>query len=774
MKFNFRKVVPIVTGALLLGSTIGFAANVAGQAASYPTSFANSVVVVGAAAAASDTNAANDLASDLGKLSAATGVAEASVSEGWLVRKAGTDFQYGYNFSNIDSRIDDGDLDLLADGNYDESKGNNDNDVDYEQTLDFVTGGNKLVFETNDEIDEEPTATYLKLTKNVKAYEYRLDFTDSPKYDNSSAANLKDDFELSRIKILGDEWVFIDASGSTGPTTLTLMGGAVQHTLMSGESVTLTVDGRAYDVTATVFDEEASFTINGETLTIDEGATARLQDAVKTNVGVAEILTSAKEATADQVTFYLGAVKLVLKDGDEVEVNGQDVDGSLVTVTLDTANSELDEIKVSYSPEDDTYIGLGQSWTDPVFGKFKFVLASLDQKTEEIQVTSGASTGSLKVKDTAGNMLDIPFTEDNSETGVFWGDDDKESTQTIKSGGVQGALGNMLVADGDSCMGSTSITDCEGILFLAVSSGGEARVIELRDIDLSNLEMDFRDLTTGKNVDNVDYANGTNNELDIGFININVSVTNVTGGSTGTMTNLTFNEMNFFGTNGFETSLDGEINLGAEGNKNITVTLKDDAANALGSFKMKLDSDLDISIDNLDVTMSDVEDGSDIQVGLDNRNWGAIFTWDSENKDDLTIVYPEEETIANAYVSPTTAAVTGRGVVPVVKDSELESSDKTGKNLVVVGGPAVNELAAELLKKDFPTYGPELGWEADTAYVQLFEGTEEAFASGQLALLVAGYEAKDTRSAATYLIANKKLDQKLSTAQATSVTAEAL
>ena len=752
MKFSFKKIVPILTGAIMLGSTVGFAAGVAG-AATYPSSFADAVVVIGAASA--DSAAANDIAADLGKLT----VTEATtVSEGWLAQKAGEDLNYGDDIYDIDTKIDEGDLpDLLADGIYKETKGTNDNDVDYEQYISFTNSGNQIKFEANKEVDDEPTDTFLKMPKGTAAYEYDLKFVDSPKYDNSTSALLKSDFELSKINILGSEWTFTDASGTGNhPTKLTLMGGATASTLKSGGSVDLVMDGKTYSISVTVYTDEAQFVVNGESLTIDEGDTDELSDG--TQIGVTEISTSTKEAVADMVEFYLGARKLILENTKEVNLNGEDVDGSYVTITVDTANTELDEIKVKFTPEDDTYVAVGEEWTEPVFDKFKFVLASLTQDTEEITVTTSASDGELEVEDTGGNAIEIPFITD--ETNVWPGDDEIDTNyiaSVIQAGAAGG--GNLLVADNDVCVSAVAnLTGCEdGLMFLAVTSGGEARIIEVKDIDMTDEEIDFKDLTTDKDISGVDFnstVGASNAAIDLGFMTIDFTVLNSTGGTDGAPMMLNFTDINQYDNEvdqAFETSLGGALKVELAGVAS-KVLLYQENNSEIANFNITVDSDGDMIIDNLSPTMTDVEKDSDIQAGLDGTNWGAIFTWDSEDKDDLTIDYPEEKTIANVYVSPVEAIVAGGGVVPVVKDTEIGTL-KTTKDLVVVGGPAINRIAAELLELSFPTYGADAGWSADEAYIRLFEGE---LTPDKVALLVAGYESKDTLAAAKALIAEKK------------------
>ena len=81
MKFNFKKITPIIIGAVLLGSTIGFAS--ATDLGSYPAPFvsggvADVAIVYGANAAAEDVASAALFTGDLGKLVTSTSGASLS------------------------------------------------------------------------------------------------------------------------------------------------------------------------------------------------------------------------------------------------------------------------------------------------------------------------------------------------------------------------------------------------------------------------------------------------------------------------------------------------------------------------------------------------------------------------------------------------------------------------------------------------------------------------------------------------------------------------
>ena len=84
-----------------------------------------------------------------------------------------------------------------------------------------------------------------------------------------------------------------------------------------------------------------------------------------------------------------------------------------------------------------------------------------------------------------------------------------------------------------------------------------------------------------------------------------------------------------------------------------------------------------------------------------------------------------------------------------VKDSEVASV--AGKNLVVVGGSAINSVAAELLGGAYSEamFTSATGVGAGEFLIQSFDR------SGKTALLVAGYSAADTEKAVTYLLNNE-------------------
>jgi len=68
--------------------------------------------------------------------------------------------------------------------------------------------------------------------------------------------------------------------------------------------------------------------------------------------------------------------------------------------------------------------------------------------------------------------------------------------------------------------------------------------------------------------------------------------------------------------------------------------------------------------------------------------------------------------------------------------------------MILVGGPAVNRLTAEAMGLSYPTYGADSGIPEGKGLLKLING---AFAEGKVALVVAGWNAENTRAACQVL-----------------------
>ncbi|MEM5870239.1 MAG: S-layer protein, partial [Candidatus Aenigmatarchaeota archaeon] len=150
-------------------------------------------------------------------------------------------------------------------------------------------------------------------------------------------------------------------------------------------------------------------------------------------------------------------------------------------------------------------------------------------------------------------------------------------------------------------------------------------------------------------------------------------------------------------------------------------------------------------------------DVSDVKLGT--QEWKETLDYGTEilgikeytARDKVVMKLPADQQKAVVYVGKLGAAVEGQTYLkytpvtaPVAKlDTELSAADKT-KNLVVVGGPCVNKEAAAALGLTFPACGEASGIPENAAIIKI---VEDYPASGKYTVIVAGWEAANTRTA---------------------------
>ena len=123
--------------------------------------------------------------------------------------------------------------------------------------------------------------------------------------------------------------------------------------------------------------------------------------------------------------------------------------------------------------------------------------------------------------------------------------------------------------------------------------------------------------------------------------------------------------------------------------------------------------------------------------------------------DDVLLMIPSDQLQANVVVTGSAGGVSGTtttgqalstfaGAAPdAVLDTEVTNT--ADHNLILVGGPAVNRLSAQFLGLTYPAFGAASGLSPGEAILSYKANGDKA------ALIVAGWEAADTRRAATVL-----------------------
>ncbi|MGM5481477.1 MAG: hypothetical protein ACQESE_03625 [Nanobdellota archaeon] len=148
--------------------------------------------------------------------------------------------------------------------------------------------------------------------------------------------------------------------------------------------------------------------------------------------------------------------------------------------------------------------------------------------------------------------------------------------------------------------------------------------------------------------------------------------------------------------------------------------------------------------------MFEVEEDSDEYKGV--TSFSTIYTWnkDDSGSDELSVMVPKNQLEQMVYYREPTAVdeleVSGEGIAGDF-DIHMDDENLAGKNLILIGGPCVNEKAAEVLgvskKVCSNGYEPGKGRLIKTTY----EGND--------VLVISGYDSKTTQLAAEALFSEK-------------------
>lgn len=814
MKMNIKKVATIVGSALMIGATAGMAA-----AAAYPAPFvssgsANVAIVVGGNAALSDGLAASaisaDLASDLAAQTAtgtttATG-ATATGGDSYKIEKASTKFQFGNGIANLDDSLADKELPLLL---KDMVFMDNDNDeFDYKQTVALANLTLNLFDDDEYKVDT-PTVGLNNLSDGSAVLNYTLDFTENPYWS---------DLDTADLTLLGKTYYVLSTSANN---TITLLDSATDTEINEGETTTLTVGAKTYEVSAKITSAtQVKLTVNGEsTNTLSALQTQKLSDG--SYVGIKEISYNSKESGVSSVEFSIGKGKLVLTNGDEVQINDNDVDNLVVAFTNSSGDvQKIDSMVIKWSADNDLFVTEDTSITMPGFEAIKLSFGGMSYPAEETFTLKADGTDKIMLKDfeTKETKGDIYLLNGGNGNYSLIGKDSN----------------NRLATSGNGRLNFTEGTHDMFVLSYVSGDEGESylvRATNFDDTDSATLEqtVDFEYLVDGTWKDLDTAVNGTE-EVSIGSaaftvdwvsnetaktVNLSVSGSNSfnkliskeglqvtlpwTNATVLNLTNATVYSATdacalwtataahgygaVGGNVGVNTSTVGAVIACNSTSYSVIFDEedKDDAIAGGPTFNVTvgLDSDLEVTISSItgDTSAYEIGETEVFRSFVASALSTEIKDDQSGDHESVSITYHGGESYGNVFVlAPSATVSAGAGSTTsatqlgaiTVKDSEVSSV--SGKNLIVIGGSCVNSVAAELLGGAAcdAAFTAKSGVKAGEALIKSFDR------SGKIALLVAGYNAEDTTKAATYLTmkgANTTVGAALKVTSATEATA---
>lgn len=631
-------------------------------------------------------------------------------------------------------------------------------ELDYEQSIVFSAGALLEYGRGADRGDEVDPILYVDFSSAT--YDVVITLKDTM---NFSAMG-----DSEKIELLGREYTVKPNLASGATEDLILLGSDESVMLELGE--TKTIGGIDYTLTAANADSDnAILKVGSSQKTIYSGNTYTIGGQ---EVYVKSLYISTIPTTSASVEIMVGSQEMKINGGSmaALKVNDETVKGVSANVTGGT--SEATEIRFTVTPsninDDSKYLEVGTEFVDPVFG-FKLAFTGM---SEELDAASKSNVN----LDIAGDIATLTFTNED-------GDEYSVDVYTIN------ATGGIEYAEDFVALGTALTEDSE---FIVPDSTGDVsyvyKVVEFDEEDTKNTTT-IKDLSTGKEtVLEVNDFIGDSVRTVTAISALGKSVTVSTGGV----------------ISAFEIENDGLINLTAPANITGTIGGVGAKTQAYVWFtESNYAEELTVAdTDTIVATLTDVDSTSAYEIGISSiadagstdystsdkagdveyilTEFGTYVVYDAEDKGYMNLYYPQDREVdyfvsvaggdastsqatkeysegdvlkgIGTITAITAGSVTGGSfnVNPIGSLGVLDTDTTIGKtNQIIVGGPAVNRLAAEAVGVSYPSYGLSSG---------LLEGEGEAVIKlvekgTKVALVVAGWEAADTQRA-TNVLAN--------------------
>ncbi len=780
---HIKKLAAGAMGLLMVGSTV-FAA---GSLASLPQPFVSStgtvstLVVVGTDAKPSDVVGAIDVAARLGSESTtsytcAGTTSDISVTGGtaFRVKQATNALEMSEALNSPVDVVTKDNLAILAGGSltptgYTTAK--------YSEYIELPSTASVGFVKDTTSSENEPKL-HLNFTASQAAYTYKMVFGTAAKSDKDTSTNRLTDMEGKSITMLGKSYGIVKAYNATG-LELTLMGGESSATVNHGESQDFVVKDVTYTVTPYIYSgTEVRFDVkySGNTKStnkLNAGDTYALPD--KTEVGVDTIFYSAKTGVTSSVKFYVGAEKVVIKDTNILDgaylengltVGTNTINNVYVKITgTDTSTTmSLNSIEIQWKPTNTVFVEKGET----LIGKQESGEAGqvfLEGFSIDFQGLVTGTTEDIKVSPVSDNEYKMTFKNKNGDT------------YTVPL--YYNSTLNSKVGFGEYGGGTTRFlhyTDNELIKdedMFVVSKSKYTRVLRYKSINPTDNTVSFRDEGTGDTIE-VSYSG---------------AATTVDGTSDGTLYldgyAYVFDVADT--TNGdikvdlnADTNFDGDtVEIYTKGEANITLLstlngfqlqtekMEDGTTKDTLSAQIYYDSTnsrLNVVSGNFTGLRWALDTVGDLQKKRGYSKYGVFveYNYPTGTQADFKMVYPDNQAVAAVFVSngkatySATDAATGAAVKKAVAvtssiaklDTEVTTADKTEKNIVLVGGPCVNDIVMDLLKTNWGVKDACTEWlkkySAGESIIQLID---DAFGTGKAALIIAGTDAADTLEA---------------------------
>ena len=584
--------------------------------------------------------------------------------------------------------------------------------------------------------------------------------------------------------------------------SLTLIGGSNKVALGEGETVSVSVDGKEYKITIqSVSTDEVLLTVNGESKSIDE---FDVDTVAGVSVAVTDLVDSSRDSVKGYAEIVIGGQKVELSS-NKVKINDEDLDDVNDDYEIDvsftaaelgsTTTANFEGMVITYTVAENVLLSKGDSITDILFDSFDIVydgVNDVDYSEFKIMTSNDQVTFSGNLFNGESIPTEIKLTTDDvanediylgSTTKRIWFQGSDLNVANMITAGRMDAITYNATAGTVSLQINATTTDVEDNLFFSRVDDDEMYLYKITNVDRTDLEADFKDIIAGKTTTGLDLADVQNSlELNPSVVTTASNALIIDTDNLGVPILYLENELQL------DLSAAETVSLNATNKVELRFTYNsdiemDDTAFKTSNFNVSIERAADVD-DALELKLpghnfvnnggsgDEVEEDSDFDVYVD--HYGTMLIIDTDKKDDLTIMVPDVEVegsvsivfgdmasevgsvtvdadevsakkaelIADGYSITGTEDVAVEAVEFDVSAPVMDSSVSGTSDMIVVGGPAVNQVARDLL--GIQTYDiSQAGVVSGEAVIRYFDDVNS--------VLVYGYSKEDTLAGVTKL-----------------------
>ena len=739
VKNNVRKIVALGASAALVATT--FVGALAYDLSSYPAPFIqngmfNGAIVVGQMAKTDDMIGALDIAAKLQEKAvtpvAATGSVATTTVEGGILLEdtSNQNLNFGQVFT---STLDKYDFpSVLADGTLDDDDGSS---YDYDQTI-YVGAGNITFGRPNTDF-ADPVVYIDNSVISATTTDNLLNFS----IDFDTAVNFTALDDSESIEMFGKIFTIKNVAQTDD---LILYASDYSEIVTMGTPLEVEIAGVTYKIEVLTANSDANsvqLSVNGDSNSVVEGNTKTIGGI---EIYVQEVFIGNIAGESASAKIFVGSEEFNLgkqATATNLKINDEVVDGVSVTIegnmdAITEINFVVDPTDIENAELDDDYdfLQVGDQFVDPVFDfkmDFTEVVPALTEDRDLIAFTADDNFA-IAFTNANGDEFTFDLYKYNNDTGIVWAEDFSNESELIK---------------GDEFIIEESASSSKPVSIVYEFTGSSIT---------APVESTFRNLATGDEitVSNGSYVGKSTVTATVGATrnNVTLSAAALTNFFTESGTNISFTipaakTANVSGT--LYTGYYAEVSAHEDAHDVYT----SEVAGATYTANLTVDAtdnELDIS-EPLSGFKSASDKTADVWYGI--SPYGTYGVQDDEENSYLNLYVPSPEAVFNVYLSPSnavkvvsgaTSGATSYIVNPIgnVGILDVNAGALGSKPMIVVGGPVVNTLAAELLGN--PTSDEILAtFEAGKAMIKFY--------ADKNAVLVAGYEAIETQAACRVL-----------------------